>query len=158
MNGIFSQNSQSVMALAPDADRWNGDPATDIINTKNYGHVTFYIMEGAGGTGTTVLTVEECDDVSASNSTAIAFNYRVTAAGGGDTFGALTAATAAGYTTIAGAQKQIIIEIDAAELSDGFPFVRIQTTEAVDSPCDAAIIAICTKPRYSQAIMPTAIV
>ena len=155
-SGVFSEQNQIVMALAPDADRWTGNPATDIINTKNYGHVTFIVMEGVGGTGTTTLTVEECDDVTPTNSTAIAFKYRL--ATSGDTFGALTSIASTGYLTIGGANKMVIIEVEAADLSDGFPFVRVQTTEDDSTAIDGAIIAICSKPRYSQAIMPTAIV
>lgn len=154
---VFSQHNQIVMALAPDADLYDGDPATDIINTKLYDHVTFVVQEGVGGTGTATITVEECDDVTPTNSTAIAFVYRITAAAGGDTFGALTAATSAGYATIAGAAKMIVIEVPAAGLADGFPFVRLVLTELVDSPVDAGVIAICSKARYSGAIMPTAI-
>ena len=153
---VFSQRNQIVMALEPNADRYDGTPTSDVIAMKHYRHVTFILQEGAGGTGTVKIEVEECTSSAAAGNTAIAFNYRV--ASSGDTFGALTAATSAGFTTTAGANKQVLIEIDAAELSDGSPFVRLQLTEVANDPCDAGIVAICSEPRYSAEIMPTAIV
>ena len=156
---IFTQKHQVVMALAPDADQYAADPSTDVINMKLFGHCTFVLEEGAGGTGTVKIVAQACDNVAGDNPTAINFRYRVTAAAGGDTFGALTETTVAadGYTTVAGAQKQLVIEIDAAELPDGQPCVYLDLTEVVDDPCDAGILAILSEPRYAAETMPTAI-
>ena len=152
---LFSQKNQIVQALAPDADLYAANPATDVISTANYNHVTFIIQEGAGGTGTVKIQVEECTSAAGAGNTAIAFKYRV--ASSGDTFAALTDSDSAGYTTTAGANKQVLVEIDAAELSDGSPFVRLQLTEVANDPCDAAVVAIVSEPRYSAATMPTAL-
>ncbi len=152
---IFTEQHLVVPALYPDADRYNSDPATDVFDMRLYDHITFILTEGAGGTGTVKIQVEECDDTTPSNSTAIAFNYRV--ASTPDTWGALTAATSAGYTTTAGANKQVAVEVDAAELSDGYPYVRLQLTEVVDNPCDASVIAILSKARYPQEVLDTSL-
>lgn len=144
-----------VIGLQPDADRYNGDPATDIFNMENYDHITFILMEGAGGTGTAVLTVEECTDAAGTGATAIAFRYRLMSTI--DTWGALTAVAATGYTTVAGANKLIAIEVDAEELSDGSNFVRLQITESVDSPVDAGVLAVLSRARYPQDVPVTAI-
>jgi hypothetical protein len=151
----FTEEHLVVPALYPDADLYAADPATDIINTKNYDHVTFILTEGAGGTGTVKIQVEECDDTTPTNSTAIAFNYRVATTP--DTWGAITASASTGYTTTAGANKQVAVEIDAAELTDGYPYVRLQLTEVADSPCDAGVIAILSRPRYAQDVLPGAL-
>ena len=147
MSNIFHENHVPVFALAPDADRWDSSPATDVISMALHDEITFIVMEGAGGAGTTTITVEECDDTTPTNSTAIAFKYRL--ASSGDTFAALTAVAAAGYLTIAGANKMIQITIKSEDLSAGFPFVRIQTTEGDSTAVDAAIIAIMGQNRYS---------
>jgi len=152
---IFTEQHQVSYALLPDADRYDSDPATDVYNMELYDHITFILIEGAGGVGTTTLTVEECNTIAGGDNTAIAFNYRLCTTV--DTWGALTAATAAGYATVAGANKMVAIEIDAEELSSDHPFVRVQTTELADGAVDAAIIAICSKPRYAQDVMPTSI-
>lgn len=142
-------------ALAPDADRYNGNPATDIFNTKDYDHVCFVVEEGAGGTGTVKIQVEACSDAAGTGATAIAFNYRVMTTT--DTWGSRVASASTGYTTVAGADKLVAVEIDAAELSADKPFVRLQLTEIVDSPCDAGVLAILTKGRYPQNVPVTAI-
>jgi hypothetical protein len=147
MSNIFHENYVPVIALAPDADRWTSNPATDVISMANHDEVTFIIVEGVGGTGTTTITVEECDDVTPSNSTAIAFSYRLATTG--DTFAALTAVASTGYLTIGAANKMIQITIKSEQLSAGFPFVRIQTTEGDSTAVDAAIIAIMGHNRYS---------
>lgn len=152
---LLTQMLQFVTALQPDADRYNGDPATDIFNMKLYEHICFILMEGAGGTGTVKIQVEECDDATPSNSTAIAFNYRVATTI--DTWGAVTASASTGYTTTAGANKMVAVEVSASELTVGYPFVRLQLTEVADDPCDAGVIAILGGARYKSAVMPTAI-
>ena len=147
MSNIFHEHYVPVFALAPDADRYDSDPATDIISMALHDEVTFIVQEGAGGTGTATLTVEECDDTTPSNSTAIAFKYRV--AQSGDTFGALTAVAASGYATVAGANKMVQITIKSEDLSAGFPFVRLVLTELVDDPVDAGVLAVMGQNRYS---------
>lgn len=152
---IFTELNHPVYALMPDADRYNSDPATDVFNMENYDHITFILMEGAGGTGTVKIEVEECTTAAGANNTAIAFRYRLMSTT--DTWGALTASASTGYTTVAGANKMVAIEVDASELSDGYNFVRLQLTEVADDPCDAAVIAILSQPRYAQAVPTTAI-
>jgi len=144
-----------VIALQPDADRYNADPATDVFNMENYDHITFILMEGAGGTGTAVLTVEECTAADGTGATAIGFRYRLMSTI--DTWGALTAVASTGYTTVAGANKLVAIEVDADELSDGSNFVRLQITESANDPVDAAVLAILGRPRYPQDIPVSAI-
>ena len=151
----FTGKHLPVFALAPDADRYNTDPATDVLNLAGYGQVTFILQEGAGGTGTATLTVEECSALDGTGATAIPFRYRV--AQTGDQFTAFSDALAAGYLTIAGANKMVAIEIDTRDLSEGFPFVRLQLTESVDSPVDAAVIAIAGEARFATDPLRSAI-
>lgn len=152
---IFTEENMVVPALYPNADLYAADPATDVVNMKLYDHVTFILTEGEGGTGTVKIQVEECTSAAGAGNTAIAFNYRVATTP--DTWGALTASAATGYTTTAGANKQVAVEIDAAELSDGSPYVRLQLTEVADDPCDAGVIAILSKPRFPQAVLDTSL-
>ena len=141
---IFTQEHAIVTVLAADADRYNTDPATDIVTTQDFRHVTWFLIESAGATGTVKIQVEECTDNAGAGATAIGFNYRVGTNLG--VFGAIVASAAAGYTTVAGADKIIAIELDAAELSDGSDWARLQLTEVVDSPVDARILP---RPRVA---------
>jgi hypothetical protein len=152
---IFSELNKIVMALAPDADRYNGDPASDVVALDKYNHATFILQEGEGGTGTAAITVEACDDFVPTNPVAIPFKYKVCTTG--DTFGAVQSATASGVTPAAGANKQVAIEVDARSLPEGYNKCRAKLTEGVNSPVDAGMICILSEPRYAQELLPTAI-
>jgi len=155
---IFTQPFQVVMALAAKADRFDANPASTPVSLKNYRHATFIVQQGAGAVGTAKLQVEACDNAAGANPVAIPFRYRATAPNGGDAFGALTDATAAdGYTTVAGANKQVAVEVDASGFPEGKTFVRLKVTEVADGPVDAAVIAILSDPRICSEPMPTAL-
>lgn len=136
--------------LQPVADAYAADPATDIVNLQYYRRALFLIIEAAGGTGTATVEVEACTDNAGSDNEAIAYKYRVISDGD---WGTLTDATAAGFTTTAGANKLIAIEVDAADLPDTKPYVRLQLTEVVDDPCLAGVLCILSEPRYAQDVM-----
>ena len=154
----FLQNNKTVQGLVPVADAWAADPATDIVNLANYKNCTFIVNVGAGATGTALLTVESCDDVSGTTTTAIPFTYGVSTTT--DTYGALQQATAAGFTTTAGGSDMYIIEVNSMQLSGTDQFVRLQFVEVVDSPVTAGTIIVLSDPGYASDsnTMPTAIV
>ena len=58
------------MGIAPVADFADSTQYTDIFNVSNYKQTTFLIVKGVGTTGTSTITVQACDDVSASNTSA----------------------------------------------------------------------------------------
>lgn len=157
MNAFMEEN-QVVCVLLPDADRWAGDSATDVVNMKLYGRCTFIIIEGAGGTGTMTPTVEECTAADGTGATAIAHRYKLCAsAGSADTWTAWAAATTAGVISVAGANKMTAIEVRSSDLSSGSPFVRLQVTETDSTAVDGCIMAILSEPHYAESPMPTAI-
>jgi hypothetical protein len=137
-------------ALYPDADRYDANPASDIFNAGLYDAIAFLLSEGVGGTGTATLTVEACTDNAGAGAETIPFRYRVYSSGA---WGAWASAVAAGYLTIAGASKQVVIEVLSAELPAGKPWVRLQVTETVNSPVDAGVTAILSSGRY-QSVSP----
>ena len=141
--------------IAAYEDVFNGDPSTDIVGLSRYEEVVFLIVKAAGATGTATITVEACDDVTPSNNTAIAFRYKVCTSG--NTWGAWTAATTAGFATTAGANQAYMIAVKAEDLTAGYEYVRLVATEVVDSPCDGAILCILMSPRYSQDVQKEAI-
>ena len=150
---MFTEKNAVVMALAPDADRYTTDPATDVISLKDFRKATFIVLHGVGAVGTATFTVESCDDTTPTTATAIPFKYRIST--DGDQFGALQTATAAGFTLTAGSTQIFAIEVDAADLSGDDAFVRVQCTEVVDAAVDAGIVAILSEPRYAQDVVPS---
>ena len=134
--------------IAANEDIFDGDPATDVVSMENYETIVWYIIKNAGATGTATITVESCDDTTPSTATAIAFHYRATTSG--NTRGAVTAATSAGFTTTAGANQIYEIEVSAEALSAGDKFVRMQCTEVANNPCDGAIMQVMHGPRFGH--------
>lgn len=122
-----------VNALPPVADAGNGTVSTDVINMSGAGRALFTLTKGVGATGNSTITVEACDDVTPSNTSAIPFRYRETTSG--DTAGTVTEATTAGFTTTAGNNTIVQVEVDAGDLAaSGYGYCRMKMVEVTDSP------------------------
>ena len=133
----------------------NGGVNTDIINTQLYDRIDFVIILGTLA-ASCALTVEECDDTTPSNSTAISFDYKKTTADAGDTYGAVTAATSSGITiTATDDGKTLVVMTRAAELTDGYPFVRCVFADPSGADF-MSVLAVCYGARYQQDVMPSA--
>lgn len=148
-NGQFAQSIHALncglngVALG---DMFDGDPASDVISMANHERITFFILKGAGATGTAVITVESCDDTVPTNTTAIPF--KAWASTSGDAMGDMQEVEATGLTTTAGADQLYMVEVNASALAEGDKYVRLQLTEAVDDPCGGAVLAILSGSRY----------
>lgn len=146
-----------VMGIAPVADAFAGTANTDVFSMRNYKTAIAYVIVGVGATGTSTITVTACDDTTPTNETAIPFLYQQTATG--DTAGAITQATTAGYTTTAGSNKIIKIFIDASDIgATGYEFCRVNFVEVANSPVLGGVMIELVDPRYDEDIQPTAIV
>ncbi len=131
---------------AQDSDVWSmGDAA----------HATIIVQLGVTGADTTV-TIEECDDFTPSNSTAIAFSYYAERTAAGDTLGTRTAATTAGFATGTNDSIFFVAEVDASQLTDGFPNLRVALTDP-GSATFANILVILSGIGYPQEQTATAI-
>lgn len=153
-----SEKMHIVQALAPAADRYNTNPSTDWICLRDYKTITFIIQHGSGATGTAVVTANMAEDASGTGSTAIPFKYRrVSDVTASDVPGAMTDATASGFTITAGSNQLYYVEINADELDSDSPFVNLTLTESVNSPVDGAVLAVLGEPRYPGSVPMTAI-
>ena len=145
--------NHKALGLAPAADRYNTNPATDIVNGGMAQATLFTLIEGAGGTGTAVLTIESCTDAVGNGNTAIPFLVKVRQTT--DVPAAWTAVAAGGYTTIAGANKIVEILVPSQSLLAAKPYVRMQITESVDNPCAACVLIEQIGSRQVQDVMDT---
>ncbi len=153
---IITQAGHIVHGLAPVADAFSGTVRSDVFNMKNYNGCTFLIYKGVGTTGTSTITVNACDNTTPSNRTAIPFKYRANTSS--DTWGAVTVATTAGFTTTAGSNHMYEIIVDGDELGDtGYGYVELTATEVVDSPVLGGILWIGHDPKQCQDVPATAI-
>lgn len=157
---LMLQKMHAIKGLDPVADFGDNaaSPASDVVNMKNWQNIVFTVYYGVGATGTQTWTVEACDDVVPTTTSAIAFKYRQTLTG--DTPGALTDATATGFTVTAGSSKIVEIEVEAQALAAlGYGFVRLkQSAEPVNSPCLGGILVQVFNPRFATEPHVTAIV
>lgn len=140
----FLHDHSVITGLDPVADALAGTVTSDVINASHAHAVTFIIHKGVGATGTSTITVEACDDVVPTNTSAIPFMYQAcTATGTSDIFAAFTRATSTGFLTTAGSGQIYVISVDCDQLANsGYKFVRLKAVESVDSPVLCGILAI----------------
>lgn len=124
---------------------------SDVINAGKCQSVQFLVPFGAITGDSTVVTVQECDDTTPSNSTAIAFSYRLGSAVGTDSSGTRTAATSSGVTvTDSDDNKLLIIDVDPASLTDGYPYLRVVVDPGASISAQNFSVIALVVPRYAQ--------
>ncbi len=154
----YSHNSQDlhiVPCLAP-VDFAAATTASDVIDAGDCQHVQFLIYFGALDVAG-VVNVYEADNNTPTTSVATAaFDYRWSAATGTDLMGA----PAAGALALAYAGTEdgsiLVIDIEPAALTQGFPYVWVEVNPTAGAVNLMAIIALVT-PRYSQEIVPSVV-
>lgn len=135
--------------LAENTDMYNAK-AGKPINAAMGSHTTFIVNEGTGGTGTGVIVVNSYDDAAKTNPVAINFKVREQhSASTSDAFALpLADVSAAGYTTLAGAQKLIFVEVNHRDLPTGKKFFAIETTTGAAGACVGSIVALVLEPYW----------
>lgn len=156
---IFTEQNHVIAGIYPVADALSGTVYSDVYSLKNASHITFFIMKGVGTTGTSTITIEACSTAAAAAQTAIAFKYKkCSSSTSEDTFGALAAATSAGFATAAASNEIYAIEVDAREIaSTGYEFIRLKAVEVVDDPVVACVFAVLSGLRQQGETLPESI-
>ena len=156
MNKVLSQETHVAKGIDPVSNAFAGTVTSDVMLAANCHSVTFYIYKGVGASGTTLCTVEACDDTSATNTSAIAFYSRLTSTS--DTWGALTARTSAGFTTTAGSSQMYEITVDSdAIAASGYKYVRLKMVEQTANSVVGAVWGVLNNLRYPRAVTATQI-
>ena len=154
----LSERSGVVFVYKPQ-DTGGAAVTGESINMGKYARIAFLVMCGVLTGGANVLTVKSgaADGV---QTTSESFNYRLAdadqAAAGADGYAAWAAATTLTLTAATYDNRLLIIEMDAAALTDGQPWLTIALT-GVSNPGLIAIAAILGEPRYAAHDVPTAI-
>ncbi len=135
--------------IAP-ADTGSTTANSDVFDASECIAVACQVAFGAITGDSVVVTVEECDDTTPSNSTAIAFKYRLSSAVGTDSMGDLTDATAAGATLAASDDDKILeIFVDPRALSAGYPYLRLVVDPGASMTACLISAAASVLPRYN---------
>jgi hypothetical protein len=160
MSALLQEIVKFVKGLAPAADRWDTGPATDIVRATYHNQVGFLVHQAGGTTGKATLTILACDDAAGTNPVAIPFKYQVGASGagaGGDAWGAITDAAAAGFDTTPGTDRLYMLAVYSASLPANKPFVYLKSVEAVNDPVTGSVEIVLSEPRYQGSDAPTVI-
>ena len=142
------QEGHAVNVLPP--QDLSGGPVTgDRFSMKNHSHVSIVLTLGANAAGAGVgVTVKECTLASGGTATARTFKYAAETTAAGDTLGALTDATTAGFDLHASnANLTYVIELDAEDLSEGYPWIELNIEDAASTTLGSAV-AILSGGRY----------
>ena len=139
----------AVQGIVPVANAFAGTVATAILEVQGEG-VLFTIIKGAGGAGTSVITVLACDDIVPTTTHAVAFKYRIQTTN--DVWGAWTEGTTAGFTTTAGANQLYQIWAAAEEQAHiGYGYVKLVATEANAAAVTGCVLSQVIGGRYKEA-------
>lgn len=156
MKGINIAEFFHVVNILPPVDANDAAANSDVFSMKNFAHATIIVQCGVSAGAVPTITIEECDDFTPSNSTAIAFKAYKEETAAGDTLGARTAVASTGLAMGTDNGIMYVIEIDAAELSAGYENLRVCFTDPGASALISAV-AILSGPRYAGDQSATAI-
>ena len=151
---VISEDAHTVLALPP-IDLNDGVVNSDVWDMGKYAHCSILILLGVVGAAATFI-VQECDNFTPTLTTDIAFATYSELSSGGDTLGARATTAATGIVT--GTTNSVIYqaEIDASQLTDGRPKLRVTCTDP-GSASLACIVVILSGARYASYDSPTAI-
>lgn len=153
MKGFNVAEQGHVVNLIPPVDI-SGGAAGDIFTMERHHHVSIIVQIGVSAAAFTKILLYECTSAAGAGATAIAFSVYKEETAAGDTLGARTAVTTAGLTPSANDTIMYVIELDAAELSDGYEWVRLNLTNGTNSVI-ASAVAILSGPRFGEDQSPT---
>jgi len=156
MTQLILERSQLEIGLVPVADAFAGTVSSDVVSFARHERVRFLVFWGVGATGTVTLTVEACDNVTPSTTSAVPFRYRRLSAAG-QAPGAITAVAATGILTTAGSDQIYECEVAAeAMLASGYGFVRLKSIESVNSPLLGGILIEMLDAKFAGSTHVTA--
>jgi len=158
MSGLLIESLKFAKGLDPVADGLAGTVSSDIIDMGDFQRVLFVVYGGVatGGTGASTFTVEACDDIVASNVSAVPFHSREIATT--DIESAITARASTGYVGTAGSSKISLIEVrEDALAASGYRYVRLKTVESVNDPVVTAILIIGDPKDKQSSARPTSL-
>ena len=151
---VLAQDGHLVQAQSPilTTAGWT----SDAWSMENYAHASIVVSQGASGGEACTFTLYAAADSTGTSAAAIpSYRYYSETTALGDTLGTVAAASTAGViTTSTGVNTFYVIEIGAAELTDGLPWMYCTASTAVR---DMAVWVVLSGSRYPQDQSLTAI-
>ena len=160
MSGINIAETCHVVNLMPPADNGTAGVVCSVIDVREYSHVTIIWAHGATDANPGDLTIEEGPDLAMTTSPTMIFKYYVEATADGDVLDtgptAVVAATGIDTSEITAGTNNVmyVIEMDTAELTSGYGFLRITRAAGGGASLDS-ILVILSGARYAGYGSPT---
>lgn len=131
---------------------------SDLFHLKEAAHASIIISTGSMTSSTTFTLYESATSGGTTTSvlgTTAGITYKATATALSDTYCAPTTFTTAGLTTGTTNNLTWVIEVDSQDLTDGYPYLRLQFTSTAAVQIGAT--AVLTGLRYAEDINLSAI-
>jgi len=155
MKAVLAEQAHIVNILSP--QDVSGGVSSLVFSMRNASHATIVVTAGSTDADAGNITIEECDDFVPTTDTAIDFSYYAETTAGGDTLGDRTAATAAtGIDVSENDNTTYVIEIDAEQLTEGYPNLILKWSACGGATLGSAV-AILTGYAYQGKDQPTEI-
>lgn len=153
--GFWAAQDGHVVNILPPVDITGGKVA-QAFSMGTYAHVSIILQVGVSAAAFTKILVNACTDAAGDNATAIPFNLfkQETAGAANDVLSGLNVIPATGYTPSAADGIFYVIELDAAALPQGSPYVQLDLTNGANSVI-ASAVAVLSAGRNTSDQSPT---
>ena len=148
MRGINLAEHGHFVNILPPVDVTGGATA-DVFHLKRHSHATIAVQVGVSAAAFTKILLHACDNAAGDNPEAIPFSVYKEETSAGDTLGDREEVLAAGLTPSANDNILYVIELDAAELPEGKPYVELELTNGSNSVI-ASAVAVLSGARYTD--------
>jgi hypothetical protein len=149
---VLAEEGHIVQVITP--KNITGGASGAVFSMERYQHASIIILLGVQAAQATKILLNQCTDASGDGATAIPFALYTQESANADVLSARTQQTAAGYTPTATGGTFYVIELDANELSDGYPYVQLEITNGANADY-ASAVAVLSGARYAEAQSPT---
>lgn len=148
MSGLLMERLQIIKGIDPVADAFTGTVSTDVVDMSEFSRLVFVFYGGVGATGDSTVTIEACDDVVPTTTSAIAYYSREDHAGDE---GAITARASTGFIPTAGSSRIAAFEVrEDALAASGYRYVRAKFVEDTDSPVLGCVLILGEAKRQAS--------
>lgn len=158
MIGFNVSEAGHIINLIPPVDGNAGAPVSaQGFSMKGYEHASIIIQLGVTAAAPTSILLYASTAASAGTRTALPFRYyaQTTAGKSNDVLAGPTTVAATGITSVSAADGIFyVIEVDAAELPDGSPYLQLDLTNPASS-CLNSAVAILSGGRQQFQGSPT---
>jgi hypothetical protein len=148
--GFYVAQEGHTVNILPPVDITGGKTAQP-FSLAGYAHASILLLIGVSAAAPGAVTLNACTSAAGANPIAIPFDVfkQETAGAANDVLGGRTPVTAAGFVPAATDGIFYVIEIDAAQLPQGNPYLQLALADTANS-CIASAVAILSGGRNTS--------